>query len=116
MDHRVNGLVARRGYLEPICSKGSKRNEVSLGKENQPPFGRGGLSLPTPPQSMIYRPSGSQSRGHTNRPSGQIAAGGYYSVTNYPEREPPSSSFSSPAGNDDGEDGEDSDYGGINNG
>lgn len=30
-------------------SEGSKRNEVSSGEENQPPLGRGGLCLPTPP-------------------------------------------------------------------
>ncbi|KAL8887537.1 MAG: hypothetical protein Q9215_004900 [Flavoplaca cf. flavocitrina] len=39
-------LAARRGCSpEADMSKGSKRNEVSLGKENQPPLGDGGSSI-----------------------------------------------------------------------
>ena len=42
----------KRLLVDANMSEGSKRNEVSLGKENQPPPRRGRLSSRTPPQSV----------------------------------------------------------------
>ena len=86
--------------VEANVSEGSKRNELSSGKENQPPPREGRLSSRTPPQSVNCMPSGSQSRAHANGPSDPIAVGGCYSVLDYLMREPPSGGFNRPTEND----------------
>ncbi|KAL9036519.1 MAG: hypothetical protein Q9180_004253 [Flavoplaca navasiana] len=90
----------KRLLVEAHMSEGSRRNAVSLGKENQPPPREGELSSRTPPQSLNCIPSGSQSRGHANGPSDRFTVGGCYSVNEYLKREPPISGFNRPTGND----------------
>ncbi|KAL8881300.1 MAG: hypothetical protein Q9192_007824 [Flavoplaca navasiana] len=91
----------KRLPVEANMSEGSRRNAVSLGKENQPPPHEGGLSSRPPPQSVNRMPSGGQSPGYANGPSDRITVGGCYSVYEYLKREPPSSGVNHrPTGND----------------